>query len=749
MKKIFASLFFLAVCFPAGGATSARDRLESWAEHVRLTETSDFKDLKWKALGPKSQGGRVESIECPAPGSSTIYVGVGAGNLWKSINNGTTWEPIFENESTFAIGDVSIAPSDSNIVWVGTGEVLMARSSFAGTGVFKSVDAGKTWRNMGLTDSHHAARVLIDPKDPDTVYVASLGHSYTYNEQRGVFKTVDGGESWEKVLYISEKVGVVEVLMDPEDNRTLYAVAWQRDRKAWNNVESGAGSGIYKTTDAGATWKLLECGLPRGENVGRFGIAIAPSDPKIIYALLDNRAMRPGGKRPVMGEMYRSMDKGQTWTKMNESFLPTTIGYDFCLVRVAPDNPDEIYICGQVLLRSTDAGKTYSRVGGKVIHLLPNRAKSVHVDNHAMWIDPANANRLLLGTDGGLYMSYDRGATWMHYNNMPTAEFYAIVLDTDEPYKIWGGTQDNGSLCGTSKVELTEGIETWTHVTGGDNYFTRVDPTDENTVYYEYQFGGLQRRNMRQGKNKSIRPRAGKDEPRLRYNWMTPYIISHHNPFTLYCGANKLFKSVNRGDDWRCVSGDLTTSPPPEKQGDVPYGTITTISESPSKVGLLYVGTDDGNIHVTADDGTNWTKISVDLPKKWVTRVAASMHDDRTVYATLTGYHEDDFSTYVFVSGDSGRTWKSIAANLPAESVNVIREDPDDADILYIGTDLGIYVSLDKGGRWQSLCSNLPTTAVHDIAIHQSERELVIGTHGRSAFVLDIKSISKNSKKEK
>ena len=254
---------------------------------------------------------------------------------------------------------------------------------------------------------------------------------------------------------------------------------------------------------------------------------------------------------------------------------------------------------------------------------------------------------------------------------------------------------------------------------------------------------------MRQGKNKSIRPRAGKDEPRLRYNWMTPYIISHHNPFTLYCGANKLFKSVNRGDDWRCVSGDLTTSPPPEKQGDVPYGTITTISESPSKVGLLYVGTDDGNIHVTTDDGTSWTKISDDLPKKWVTRVAASMHDDRTVYATLTGYHEDDFSTYVFVSGDSGRTWKSIAANLPAESVNVIREDPDDADILYIGTDLGIYVSLDKGGRWQSLCSNLPTTSVHDIAIHQSERELVIGTHGRSAFVLDIKSISKNSKKEK
>jgi len=752
MKKIFAGLVFLAVYFfcgsvllggDGGGATSAEDRMRSWGEHLRLMEESAFKDLKWKALGPKVQGGRIESIECPAPGSSTIYVGVGAGNLWKSVNNGTTWEAIFENESAFAIGDVSIAPSDSNIVWVGTGEVLMARSSFAGTGVFKSVDGGKSWRNMGLTDSHHVARVLIDPEDCDTVYVGALGHSYTYNEERGVFKTVDGGQSWEKVLYISEKVGVVEVLMDPEDRRTLYAVAWERDRKAWNNVESGEGSGIYKTTDAGATWERLEGGLPRGENVGRFGIAIAGSDPKIVYALLDNRAMRPEGKRPVMGEVYRSADKGRTWNKMNEDFLPATIGYDFCLVRVSPDDVNEIYICGNVLLRSKDGGRGYERVGGKVIHLLPSKAKSVHVDNHAMWIDPSNGDRLLLGTDGGFYMSYDRGATWLHFNNMPIGEFYAIVLDHDEPYKIWGGTQDNGSLYGTSKEGLIEGVETWTHVVGGDNYFTRVDPTDENTIYYEYQFGGLQRRDLRAGKNKGIKPKAKKGEERLRYNWMTPYIISHHNPFTLYCGSNKLFKSINRGDGWRAVSGDLTTNPGPEKQGDVPYGTITTISESPVKAGMLYVGTDDGNIHVTSDDGVGWTKISDELADKWVSRVVASRHEAERVYATLTGYREDDFGAYVFVSEDSGGTWEAIASNLPGESVNVIREDPNDGDILYLGTDLGIYVSLDGGGKWESLCNGLPTVSVHDIAIHAGEDELVIGTHGRSAFVLDIKRIRK------
>lgn len=752
-KMFVASLFAVVyLCGNAAGssaAASAAERMESWEHHVKLKNESIFKDLQWKALGPKFQGGRIESISCPAGHSSTIYVGVGAGNLWKSINNGITWEPIFENESTFAIGVVSVDPSDSNIVWVGTGEVLMARSAFAGTGVFKSVDAGKSWENVGLRDSHHVARVLIDPEDSDTVYVAALGHSYTYNEERGVFKTTDGGKSWEKVLYISEKVGVVEVVMDPEDNETLYAVAWERDRKAWNNLVSGEGSGIYKTTDAGKSWERLSGGLPRGEHVGRMAIAIAASKPNIVYVLVDNRQKRPDGRRFVMGEVYRSEDKGQTWQKMNEDYLPATIGYDFNLVRISPDNENEIYITGNVLLRSQDAGKTYSRVKGQLVHLLPHPAKSLHVDNHAMWIDPLDGDRILLGTDGGLYVSYDRCETWLHLNNIPVAEFYAITLDMESPYGIWGGTQDNGTTYGHSSDVLTEGVENWKLICGGDNYFTYLDPTDKDTVYYEYQFGGLRRKNLKDGKTRSAAPKSAKGEPPLRRNWMTPYIISHHNPYTLYFGAQRLFKSVNRAETWTCISGDLTTNPGPEKQGDVPYGTLTTISESPLKVGLLYVGTDDGNVQVTRDDGFTWKKLSDSLPAKWVSRVAASKYEPGRVYVALTGYREDDFEKYLYASSDFGETWQSIAANLPCESINVIREDPVDENILYVGTDLGIYASLDRGERWHSLCNGLPTAAVHDIAIHPREHEMVIGTHGRSAFVLDVTKIREFNKDKK
>lgn len=628
----------------------------------------------------------------------------------------------------------------------------MARSSFAGTGVFKSTDAGKTWTNMGLHDSHHIPRVLIDPKDSDVVYVAALGHNYGYNEERGLFKTTDGGKTWQKVLYISEKVGIVEVVMDPADNQTLYAAAWERDRKAWNNVVTGSGSALYKSTDGGSSWKRLSNGLPAGEHVGRFGLAVSSLDPNVIYALVDNHAPRQEGRSRYRGEVYRSDDKGETWRRTHEGDVTTAIGYDFCLIRVSPDDTNEIYVLGNKLIRSRDGGKTYEPTGETIVHLLSHDIRVMHLDMHEMWIDPEKPDRLLLGNDGGLYCSYDRGTTWLHLNNLPIGEFYAISVDNAEPYNIYGGTQDDAALLGPSthnlEDRLTEyGVEDpWKHIYldrwgGGDSYVTELDPTDPQTIYYEHQFGEFRRKNMETGETKSIKPVAAEGEPQLRRNWMTPYFISHYDPHTLYYGAHKVYKSLDRGDNWEEISPDLTTNPGPEKQGNVPFGTITSLSESLLKEGLIYAGTDNGNVQITRDDGQSWTLVRDGLPSKWASRVVASRHELGTVYVSLTGYREDDFERYLYMSIDFGKTWKSIAANLPSESINVVREDPQNKNILYVGTELGVYVSLNRGDNWHSLCNHLPTTPVHDLVIHPRENEMVIGTHGRSCFVLDVKPI--------
>lgn len=760
-NNIIQKAIILLLCIGCSGWLSAQNsatpseiRLKSWENHQELKEKSPFKDLKWRCVGPEFSGGRIEAIASHPDEPYTLYVGAGSGNLWKSVNNGTTWEPIFENESTFAIGCVTIAHSDPKTIWVGTGEVLMARSSYAGTGVFKTTDGGNSWQNMGLNDTHHVPRIVIDPENPEIVYVAALGHNYGSNPERGVFKTADGGKSWEKIFYISEKVGIVELLMDPSDNKTLYAAAWERDRKAWNDVSSGEGSGLYKSTDAGATWKRLTTGLPTGKLVGRFGLSIAPSDPHIIYALLDNQEPPPAGtKVQGRGEVYRSDDKGETWKKTHSDKVPTSIGWDFCLIRVSPDNPDEIFVLGFKLLHSTDAGKTFTEVGETIVHLLPHDIRVMHVDMHEMWIDPDNPDRLILGNDGGLYISYDRGETWMHHNNFPITEVYAVWVDMDEPYNIYAGTQDNAALYGPANHNVEErltkqGVEApWKNVYldrwgGGDSYFTYRDPVDHDIIYYEHQFGALRRKNMKTGETKDIRPGAKEGEPLLRYNWMTPYFISEYNQVTLYCAANKLYKSTDRGDNWTCISPDLTTNPGPEKQGNVPYGTISMLSESPLKQGVIYAGTDDGNLQVTKDDGMSWRLVSTGLPQKWVSRVTASQHEPATVFVSLTGYREDDFSNYLYMSEDFGATWKPISGNMPAEGINVIREDPRNKNILYAGTELGVYVTQDRGNTWHSLCNNLPTTPVHDMVIHPREYELVIGTHGRSCFVLDVKSIN-------
>jgi len=712
-------------------STTAEARLQSWELHQRLRKESDFKALQWRPVGPRMQGGRIESIACPPGNTSVMYVGVGSGNLWKTVNNGITWKPIFERESTGAIGDVAVARSDPNVVWLGTGEVLMSRSALPGMGVFKSTDAGKTWQTMGLVDTHHIGRVLIDPTDADVVYVAAIGHRSSRNEHRGVFKTVDGGKTWKRTLFVDDRTSVIDMCMDPGNRHTLYATTWQRDVDGQNHY--GETSGVYQSVDGGDTWQRLAGGLPKGRSIGRIAIDVAASNPSVVYALVDQ------GRRDAL---YRSADGGETWKRVNRNRVRAS--WDWCEIRVSPDNENELYSIGQQSYVSRDGGATFARIGGTIVHLLPHESRVLHLDTHAMWIDPLNTDRIVFGNDGGLYFSYDRGANWLHVNNLPIAECYAVTFDVERPYNIYIGTQDNAALYGPSNhVPKDGGPDDWQHVYldrwgGGDAFFTYRDPSDRDTIYYESQNGGLRRKNMRTGRTREIKPEAGPGQLPLRFAWMTPFFPSFHEPRTLYIGANRVFKSLNRGNDWRAISPDLAEGP------DTPnlrYKAITTLAESPLQRGLLYAGTDNGNLFVTADDGESWDSINGGLPRHAFTRVVASPHDKQVVFVTLTGMAIDDFSPYVFRSNDRGKTWTSIARGLPLEPANVIQEDPRVKDLLYLGTTLGVYVSIDGGANWQSLCNNLPTTSVHDLVVHPRDNELVIGTHGRSVYILDVSTI--------
>lgn len=712
-------------------ATSAQQRWESWRHHLQLQQESPHRDLQWRAIGPRCQGGRIESIACPAENTSVMYVGVGSGGLWKTVNNGITWKPIFQDQPTCAIGDVAVAKTDANTVWVGTGEVLMARSALAGMGVFKSTDAGATWTNMGLRDTHHIGRVLIDPNNSDVVYVAAIGHRSTANEQRGLFKTEDGGETWNKVLFINDRTSVIDIAFDPGDSKTVYATAWQRDPDGKQN--RGPQSGVYKTTDAGKHWRKLAGGLPDGEGIGRIGIDVAASNTDVVYALVD-QGDEDG--------LYRSADGGESWRRVNRD--PVQARWDWCEIRVSPDNENELYNIGQRSFVSRDGGATFERIGGTIMRLLPHPSRILHLDTHAMWIDPHNTDHIVFGNDGGLFVSYDRTKNWLHLNNLPIAEVYSVTCDMDEPYNVYIGTQDNAALFGPSDHDPQDGApEAWRHVYvdrwgGGDSYFTYRDPTDRNTIYYEHQFGDLRRKSMDTGRTKSIRPRPPAGEPPLRFAWMTPYFPSVHDLRTLYCGANRVFRSSDRGDHWSVISPDLTAG---ERPRNTRYVAITALAESPRKQGLLYAGTDTGNLHVSTDDGKRWDAIHAGLPRYAVTRVTPSMHATDTVYVTLSGLGDDDFSPYVFKSTDMGATWTSISKGLPLETVHVIREDPVAKDRLYLGTDLGVYTSPDGGTTWHSLCNNLPTASVQDLYVHPRERELVAGTHGLSVFVLDVSSL--------
>ena len=711
--------------------------------------------IKYRDIGPTRQSGRFVDFAVVESSPKVFYAATASGGLWKTINNGISFTPIFDNESAISIGDVAVAPSDSSIVWVGSGEANNSRSSYWGDGVYKSVDGGKTWKNMGLKESHHVGRILIHPTNPNVVYVAALGHLYSDNEERGLYKTTDGGNTWSKVLAVQEKkkhIGVVDVAMSPDNPDVLLAATFDKIRTPWTYNEGGLGSGIYKSTDGGANWDKLEGGLPGGF-LGRIGIDISVSNPNVIYANIENvnvdgmkdkdrlKQLMEGipldrGKSVVGDEMYRSDDGGTTWKKVSPDGEDIGGGpaYYYQQVRINPKDPDHVYVLGIRVWETTNGGKDWGqpfRFGG---------------DNHALWIDPNDTKHLVLGYDHGLGITYDGGKNWYHPDELPLAQFYAIGVDMDRPYNVYGGIQDNGSSKGPSSKRDGSAIrmEDWSRVGGGDGMYNVVDPSNSRWLYNESQFGPLQRIDQLTGESSRI---AYQNQNRkMRWNWNSPILISPHNSSTIYHAGNMLVKSTNRGESWTEVSPDLTNNDPLKIQGtgNIQYCTITSIDESPLEEGVLWVGTDDGNVHVTRDGGKTWTKLNDNItgnPAFWVSRVEASNHFPGKAYITYTGYRRDDFRPFVYVTEDYGQTWKSITNGLPNEPVNVIREDHRNSSLLFIGNEKGVYVSANGGSNWQSMKGNMPTNPVHDMVIHPRENDLVVGTHGRGIFIANIQPL--------
>ncbi len=751
---LLSGFFQLSIPQTAIKSTSPQERMKMYEKHLEMKESSLFKNLDWQFIGPTNISGRMTDVDVVRPkGKNYIIYAAGAtGGVWKTTNEGTTWEPIFENCPSTSIGDITLAPSDQNIVWIGTGEANIFRSSNAGAGVFKSIDAGKTWKQMGLIGTNTIPRIVINPINPDIVYVAASGHEWTDNEERGLYKTENGGKTWNKVFYKNEKTGVIDLAMDPSDPKTLYLSTWQRVREKWNDPRTKNdynGSSIYKSTDAGKTWNEISKGLPEAKFRGRIGIDVSRSNPNVIYAFVDNYEIlrenddaenvdsygRPKGGVIKGATVFRSDDKGNTWKQtsvLNEYMetLSATYGWVFGQIRVDPKNENKIYVMGLGLNVSEDGGKTFKELEG------------MHGDHHGLWIDPDNTNYLANVNDGGLAISYDGGKEWKTFaNNMPLVQFFNVAADMSKPFKVYGSIQDHGSFRGV--VDLSQGrdkipAQNFERAPGGEGSNHAIDPTNPDIVYSAGFYGTLTRSNMKTDESKNIVPKAEKGEPTLRGQWLAPFIISPHNSNTLYIGFQYLFKTTDRGESWQKISPDLTYNDP-NKSGDIPYQTIFSISESPLKAGLIYAGTDDGRVHVTKDDGKTWKEIVKGLPYgKWVSELVASAYDENIVYMSQNGKQDDDFMPYLWKSTDNGDTWESIVNNLPTGPINVIKEDPKNKNILYVGNDFGVYVSLNGGKFWYSLPGKLPTTYVHDLVIHPRDNIMIAATHGRGLYALDV-----------
>lgn len=694
--------------------------------------------LEFRNIGPAVASGRVIAFAVNPKARSEFYVGVASGGVWKTVNDGTTWSPVFENEGSYSIGWVTLDPNDPSVVWVGTGEANSQRSVGYGDGVYRSDDGGKSWTNMGLKKSEHIGRIVIDPRHSNVVYVAAEGPLWSAGGDRGLYKSEDGGKTWKAVLTISENTGVDDVALDPANPDILYASSYQRRRHMWTLIDGGPESAIYKSTDAGVTWNKLKSGLP-GVDMGRIGLAVSPVDTNVVYATVEAAE----GK----GGIFRSTDKGATWEKRN-SFDNGAMYYG----QVIPDpkNVDRIYV-GSVVMRVSDDG-------GKTLHGL--NEKNRHGDNHTIWIDPTDSRHYLIGCDGGVYESWDRADTWSYKQNLPTLQFYDVALDNAAPfYNVYGGTQDYFSWGGPSRTKSAAGIvnSDWFVITGGDGFHQAVDPVDPNTVYGESQHAGIVRYDRRTGSELFIQPQPGRGETGWRWNWDTPIVISPHSHTRIYLAANKVFRSDDRGDSWQAISGDLTrqidrnqlpvmgkvwgADAVAKNQSTSLYGNIIAMSESPRKEGLLYIGTDDGLIQTTSDNGAHWTKYDTfpTVPDKtFVSRIVASNHAEGTVYATFGNHKNADFKPYVLKSTDYGKSWTAITGDLPENGpVWAFAEDPVTPELLFVGTEFGVFASFEGGKKWIQLKGGLPTISVRDIAIHPREHDLVIATFGRGFYVLD------------
>ena len=813
MKQLFSFFILFAVNATFCSAqTSSSERIESYES--LLKNESPLQGILFRNVGPTIMSGRITDVEVNPKNSNEFYVAYASGGVWHSQNNGQSFEPIFDNEATLTIGDIAVNWT-KNIIWVGTGEVNSSRSSYAGTGVYVSKDNGKTWQHKGLEESHHIGRIVLDTKNENIAWVAVLGHLYSKNNERGIFKTIDGGATWNQTLFINDSTGCVDLMIDPNNENILYTSSWTRTRTAWNFVGFGEASAIYKSGDGGNNWDKIttpSSGFPTGQNVGRIGIALCEKKSNVIYAIVDNnfnqekktdeekdklkardilamnettflavdnskleKYLRKNGypekytaesvkasikskaykvkdvaewkladadanlfDTPIYGaEIYRSNDAGKTWQRTHDKLLEGiffTYGYYFGTISVSPNNENKLLVGGYPIVLSEDGGKTFKQIDGA----------NCHPDYHRIWINPENDKHMIACNDGGLNITYDDGKTWFKANNPAVGQFYAIAVDDAKPYNVYGGLQDNGTWVGPSTtIEnnacLQDGIYPYKGLGGGDGMQVQVDTRNNETVYLGYQFGNYMRLNKNTGESEDVKPVHQIGEKPYRFNWQTPICLSKQNQDIFYMGSNCFHRSLQQGKNLETLSKDLTST---TNKGNVPFGTITTISESPLRFGTIYAGTDDGNIHITKDVGYNWTKISNPLPQnKWVTRVVASKHKLERVYATLNGYRNDDFNAYVFVSNNFGKTWKNISSNLPKEPINIVREDPKNENIIYVGTDNGLYVSFDNGEHFMAWKSNLPRVSIHDIAIQERENEIVLGTHGRSIYIASLNAI--------
>jgi len=704
-----------------------------------------LKALKWRQIGPACFGGRIDDIEAVPDNPNIIFIAAASGGIFKSVNNGVTWKPVFDEEAVaLSIGDIAIAPSDPNIIWAGTGEPNSRQSSSWGDGVYKSMDGGEIWKYMGLKDTHAIGRVVIHPKNPDIVYVAALGHLWGPNNERGLYRTKDGGKTWEKILFINENTGVVDVALE-DNGRILYAGAYQRQRRAWGFVGGGPHGGLYRSLDGGDTWEKLAKGLPEGD-IGRIGLDISKSRPNIVYAIIENKKY---------GGVFRSEDRGETWTRMNE-INPRPMYYS--QIRVDPKNPNKIWLLDNPLFLSLDMGKTFSSQG---------TGEKIHVDHHALWINPNNTDHLLLGNDGGFYISYDGSKNWDFIDNLPIGQYYAVGIDTRDPYWIYGGTQDNGNWGIPSRTLSSAGIlnSDVVSIAYGDGFYAAVDPKDHRAIFAESQNGRLYFVDLVTREEKGIRPVSEDQEKKYRWNWSCPLLISPHDSNVLFYGSNILFKTSDRGMTWAESSPDLTRGNLDWKKlpimgvernddtlsrddGVDAYGTITTISESPVQAGLIYVGTDDGNVQMTQDGGKTWQNLTdrfkLSSPH-WVSRVLASSQAAGTAYVSFDGHQDDDFKPYLYLTTDFGKTWKSLAGNIPDGMVtNVVAEHPRNPNLLFVGTEFGLFVTVDGGKNWALASGNLPRAPVDDIIVNARDNDLILATHGRSIIILDDISMLEN-----